>query len=322
MTFWNPISWWLELFGRSKLDPQPDEDPPDERPDPDADEVEIDDHPTPDPEVDDELEPAYQLRSVGAWCGWGSFVNDEAVRRDIAFAKALGLGRLDVIVNDHSAKRQPMPFGTYNKSRIALFCKRAVDEGLHVHLMTWCMPHREYLKGLGTQMIDLVGQCGARSVMFDAEEPWTNAARPLPWEEAGALAAEVMQAVPFGVTGIGYASSKKLGPLVRRSKYMVPQCYSTAGNTLDPATASPRLSAGWKSKFGDRELVVGLAGYRQEGRPGYTKERFMTTAFNAALSAMPTDIVYWSLRQIRASRTTANIIRGLAQRASHRADTP
>ena len=315
-TPWSAWSWWFERLraGQIQIPWQTDEDPPEDRPvigEPHETDTE-------DP-VSDETETEWAVRSVGCWVGFGSFVKNSSIERDIAFAKKLGLGRLDVIVNDHSAHRMPRDFGTYNKSRITALCKRAVEEGFAVHLMTWCMPHENYIRQLGTQLTDLLGECGAQSIQLDAEEPWTNARKPMNWEEAGALMAEVLDPVPFGVTGIGYASTKKLGPLVRRAAYMVPQCYSTAKNKLNPVTACPGLVDRWRRKFGDRDVVVGLAGYRQQGRPGYTKDRFMTTAFDAATSTKPTDIVYWSLRHVRGSRSTANIIQKLAQSASRRA---
>jgi hypothetical protein len=318
---WNPFDWWWQLFKVGKLVPHPDEDSPEDRDftpvedndsGPMVDEGEVDEHEPTVPIVISPPLPA-TLRGVGAWTGYGSFGDTADMARDVAFAKWLGLSRLDVMVNDHSAKRQPRDFDTYNKGRIAAFCKRAVGEGIAVHLTTWIMPHEKYLRQMGTQMTDLLGQSGAQSVMFDAEEPWTLAAKAMKYEEAGALVGEVMGPVPFGVTGIGYASGPKLGPLVRRAKYMAPQCYSTKGNTLDPKKAAVQLSNLWRNRFGDRELVVGLAGYNQDGRPGYTKQSFMTAAFETAKRAQPTSIVYWSLRNIRASRSTANIIRDLAR---------
>lgn len=320
MIGWNILTWWLQVLRHGDNEAGEDEaerpDPPD--PDP-ADTIEDPGLHIAEPSVEPVPAPGpWRLRSVGAWTGSSSISSTAAIERDVRFCKALGLGCIHLVVNDHSAKREPMDFGTYNKKNIIAFCKRATDEGIAVHLMTWCMPHEGYIRGLGTQMVDLVASAGARSVELDAEEPWVNARRPMRYEDAGALMAEVLAPVPFGVTGIGYASTPKLGPLVRRAKYMTPQCYSTAGNKLDPAKASKQLVGMWKGKFGAREVVVGLAGYRQSGRPGYTKARFMSTAFECALTVLPTDIVYWSLRQIRASRETANLIRAFAQKASHR----
>lgn len=319
---WNPLTWWLEILQHAHADPEDhlDETPPEERiPPPDPPPPEI-----VDTAVDsiEDLKP-WRLRSVGAWTGYGSFVSEATMVRDLTFAAKIGLSRLDVIVNDHSGDRSPRDFGTYNKAKIIAFCQRAVQQGFSVHLMSWCMPHEGYIRDLGRQLTDLAGQCKADSIQLDAEEPWTLARHPMNWEEAGELMAEVI-GVPFGVTGIGYASSSKLGPLVRRAQYMVPQCYTTSGNTLNPLTAAPKLVGMWEHKFGKRDVVVGLAGYRQlskDGgppRPGYTKETFMTAAFNAAQSVEPTDIVYWSLRHIRSSRSTVNVIAKLSQAAQKR----
>lgn len=308
---WNPMDWIWQLFQAGKLTEQPDEDPPEDKKDR-AEPGAVDEVVEPEDEqtapIDVPATPLVSKVSVGAWTGSGSITNTDDMARDVAFAKWLGLTRLDVMVNDHSAKRQPRDFDTYNKGRVAAFCKRAVAEGIEIHLTTWCMPHERYIQQLGVQMTDLVGECGARSICLDAEEPWVNAVRPMSWEAAASLMDDVLDA-PFGVSGIGYASKTKLGPLVRRAQYMVPQCYSTSGNSLDPKKAAVQLSNLWRSRFGNRPLVVGLAGYKQDGRPGYTKAQFMKAAFDTARRADPISIVYWSLRHIRASRTTANLIR-------------
>ena len=138
-TPWSVWSWWIEALNSAKLEPNSDEDPPEDRVNPDPEDTE-------DGQSEDEPEDEpWALRSVGCWVGFGSFVKNSSIDRDLAFAKRLGLGRLDVIVNDHSASRSPRHFGTYNKSRITAFCQRAVEEGFSVHLMTWCMPPSDEL---------------------------------------------------------------------------------------------------------------------------------------------------------------------------------
>jgi hypothetical protein len=304
---WGPFAWWFDLIKQGKIDPQPDEDPREDR------------GTTVDELTGTLTDPKpWKLRSVGAWVGWGTFGSNSSMERDLKFARQLGLGRLNVICNDHSTARAPRGFDTYNKSRISMFCRRAVDEGFSVHLMSWWMPHESYIREGAEQLRMMASDSGAQSVELDAEEPWTRAQDPMPWAEAAELTASELGDLPFGVTGIGYTPKNKVGPLVAKASYMVPQCYATGNNDLDPATAPPHLCRRWQSAFGERELVVGLAAYKQQ-RAGYTKEKFMTQAFHAAESMHPTDIVYWSLRHIRASRTTANIVRKLCQRAEHRA---
>ena len=297
-----PWDWLLDLQRAREKDGCSDEDEPPFRTG-DAED---------DPLRDVELEP-WQLGNVGAWVGFGTFRTNNGIDRDLKLAAELGLTRLDVIVNDHSSARDPRDFGTYNKSRIETLCKRATDQGIEVHLMSWWMPHADYIHEGAKQLVDLVDRCGAKSVMLDAEEPWTQARHRMDWNSAAALTAQRFGDTTWGVTGIGYAPIDKLKPLVERSDYMVPQCYSTSRNSLDPTTAAPKLCGRWRRVFGDRPLVIGLAAYRQKGRIGYTKDRFMTTAYEAAKSQQPTDIVYWSLRHIRTSHTTSKIIKKLTR---------
>ena len=304
---WTPWDWLLDLHRAAQEEGScPDEDEPPFRT------GDAEDQPLSDLALELEIDP-WKLGNVGAWVGFGTFRNNAGIDRDLKLADELGLTRLDVIVNDHSGSRQPRVFSTYNKSRIEALCKRANDQGIEIHLMSWWMPHASYIHEGAKQLVDLVDRCGARSVMLDAEEPWTQARRRMDWDDAAALTAQELREITWGVTGIGYAPTDKLKPLVELADYMVPQCYSTSRNSLDPATAAPKLCGRWRRVFGDRPLVIGLAGYRQKGRIGYTKDRFMTTAYAAAKSQHPTDIVYWSLRHIRSSHTTSKIIRKLTR---------
>lgn len=330
MIGWSVISWWLEVLQRAKIESCSDEDCREDRPhDPDPEEEKPDEIPE-DVELGDldRGEQPWALGRVGAWVGAGSFRTNSGATATLDFAAKLGLGRLDVICNDHSAKRKPQSFGTWNKSRLETFCRMAVDRGFEVHLMTWCMPHDVYLNGMVEQMSELYAKCRASSVQLDAEEPWTNARRPLPYDDAAKIVIDGFgrENVPYGVTGIGWASSKKLGPLMAGAAYGVPQCYSTARNNLNPKTSTSFLVGLWRKRFprppeNPLPLVIGLAGYRQSGRPGYTKERFMTAAFDGALAVEPVDIVYWSMRWIRKYRSTANLIRKFTEQASARAGT-
>lgn len=341
MIGWNPLSWWLELLRTGQIPTQDDETPPDERgaPETSAHREESD----PDLAVvtgEHDLQPVpYQLQNVGAWVGAGSYGSNSAIEATLDFAKKVGLGRLDVIVNDHSAKRAPRDFGTFNKSRIETFCLRALDAGFEVHLMTWCMPHEKYLRGMVDQLGTLAGNVKVLhakgreicSIQLDAEEPWTHAKNPMPWAEAAQIVIDGfgengIVPIPYGVTAIGWASGKKLRPLMAGAHYGVPQCYSTARNNHNPATMTGQMLSIWRDRFprgpDEAPLIfdVGLAAYRQSGRPGYSKERFMREAFNAAIGAQARSVVFWSLRWIRNYRSTANIVAKLAhEHAAHRA---
>jgi hypothetical protein len=299
----NPFAWISQLVTATQAKRFDDEEPFDEENgDPDA-EVE--------PVVIPDAKPTdrrHVLR-VGAWAGWGSMSNDKAIARDVAFAKSVGLSRLDIVCNDHAGDRAPRAFGTYPEDRIVALALAAFDAGLEVHLMTWCMPHAEYLGGMASTMLRLTKRCGAASVQLDAEEPWTQAKSPMAYDSAAELVASLLLGVRWGVTGIGYTPVNKVGPLITQSDYMVPQCYSTTSSGLSPGTVAPRLVARWRGHFGDRELVVGLAGYRQGGIPGHTVDSAMRAAFKGATEVGASAAVYWSLRHLRTNKGVANTLK-------------
>lgn len=274
------------------------------------------------------IEPATRvLERFGAWCGSGSMASAATIKRDVAFARWLGLTRLDVIVNDHSASRSERDFDTYPRTKIVALCSAATQAGLEVNLMSWIMPHERYLIEGVKILLELLEQTDASSVMFDAEEPWTQARRPMPYADAAAIVAETLKAHGWGVTGIGYASAEKLGPLVKLAAYMVPQAYVTSGTpNLDPAHDPFALAKHWQKIFGLRDLVVGLAAYHQTGIPGYSVDQALRASFASANAAKPIAISWWSLAQIRSSSKVANAIRGLVTQQNEqllpRAPTP
>lgn len=220
------------------------------------------------------------VRRVGAWTGSSSMASPRAIRDAVNFAKAVGLGRLDVIVNDHSAWRAPTRFTTYPTVKIVALVHDARAAGLDVHLMSWVMPHRDYLLGARDALLPLLERTGASSLQFDAEEPWTQATKPMPYGDAAELVralfprAQTMEDelnVMVGVNAIGYAPAEKVGPLLSVADYVVPQCYSTSTSKLDPSTVVARLMRRWRKVFTFKptcNFVVGLAAYRQSGIPG------------------------------------------------------
>lgn len=271
------------------------------------------------PEDGLEADEAIGITRVGAWAGLSSMASPVAIKRDVGFARWLGLSRLDVIVNDDSGERDPIPYRTYTRSNVEALCNAAREAGLAVHLMTWIMPHREYIEGAAEVLTRLAEDVGAESIVFDAEEPWTLARKRLHWTEAAALIEDAFAGKRLGVTGIGYAAAEKLGPLARVCDYLVPQCYATASNAddgIEPGTVVARFANRWRRVFGaDRPIVAGLAGYRQVGIPGHTPATALRAAFNGAESDPEIrEAVYWSLGQIRANAAVARTIRELAAR--------
>jgi hypothetical protein len=276
--------------------------------------------PEPDEAARDDPGPPEQddigIGRIGAWAGRASMRTPTAITRSIAFARSIGLGRLDVIVNDHSKARAPRAFDTYPRAEIVALADEANAAGMHVHLMTWIMPHPSYIAQAADVLRELVDDCGAHSVMLDAEEPWTLATQRMPYDKAAELVGDRFDGVRLGVTGIGYADADKLGPLARECDYLVPQCYSTSSSRLDPGTVVPKFAGRWRRVFGaDREIVVGLAGYRQTGIAGYTPEAALRAAFaGAEADAEAREVVYWSLGQLRDTPTAARVVRSFTAR--------
>ncbi len=260
-------------------------------------------HPRKDPDSGEEPAQRMPLSDVrcGAWAGWSSMVNDAAIRRNLAMATKVGLSRLDVIINDHSVARAPRPYDTYSPSRIVALCKAASDAGLDVHITTWVMPHRAYIERMGLELHEIVARTKIASVTLDTEEPWTLARSPMGWLEAAELVKASMGEIRWGVTAIGFASATKLGPLVKRAAYGLPQCYATNNpETARPEDVAPRYVKRWREAFGIEEIVVGLAAYNQRGIPGHTVESAIRAAYQGARAIAPgSDVSWWSLSAIR-----------------------
>lgn len=283
---------------------------------------EVNDEQPHEPEAHPPTAKTYRVRRVGAWAGWSSMDTDAAVRKSIAVAQSAGLGRLDVIVNDHSTSRRERPFDTYPSQRVDRICKAAHDVGIETHLLSWLMPHRKYIERATAELVELTKNTGSLSMCFDAEEPWTRAVSPMAYPEAAELVEHGMGSTRWGVTAIGYASPSRLGPLVRLASYLLPQCYSTNNpKTPPPEVVVPRLVAHWKKVFptfsaGEQQLVVGLAAYDQDGIAGHTAAQAIRASFLGAEQSKAVDVVYWSLGAIRKNPKVAAAIRELASRAS------
>lgn len=253
------------------------------------------------------------VRKVGAWTGWASMANDKAVAATIKAATFLGLKRLDIIVNDFAAAREPTDFSTYDKRQIVALAKAAAGEEIDVHLMTWIMPHGTFIEAAGHQLRDLAQQTGARSIQFDAEEPWTQAKKALPYAEAAKRISTYFAGATLGANAIVYTPAAKFGPLAEVCNYLVPQAYATSSSGLDPTTVVPKAAHRFRALFGkNKTIVAGLAAYRQPPK-GYTVESSMRAAFAGAVND-PTihDVVYWSLGQIRQSAAVTKVVRALA----------
>lgn len=263
-----------------------------------------------------ELPPVFEppqprdVKIVGAWAGSSSLRNPI---RDVDFCKNHNINRIDIIVNDHSAWREPKDFTLRNDSKLVRLADLAHRAGIEVHLMSWCMPHEKYIVQSAEKLIPLAKLMNAKSIQWDAEEPWTKARKRLPYEEAATILKESFEKLhcDMGVNGIGYASGNKLGPLISICDYAVPQAYATAKNGMHPKKSPQKFHNRWRDKFG-KPIVMGLAAYRQKGISGHTQAQAIAAGIEGtnALGTVDT-VIYWSLYHIRKNKEIAGAVKNI-----------
>ena len=85
-------------------------------------------------------------------------------------------------VNDASwardAGRRNRPFRIYSSAKLNTQFMEAIDAikscGAAIHYLSWITPHRSWGQGMVDTMFELCARTGARSLLLDAEEPWTK----------------------------------------------------------------------------------------------------------------------------------------------------
>lgn len=236
---------------------------------------------------------------IGAWCRRPRFA-------DIEFAASIGLNRLDVMVNEMAKDRAPRKFDLdWDVNSYRNVVGKAQQEGIQVHFTSWLMPHAEFCKQAVDQLRGLLSETGAAGVMFDVEEPWTQAIRPH-YGDAVSIMTEGMKGIWWGVTGIGWAS-KWVQNIAAAATYVVPQLYATSTSKLDPNEFGGPMQhwAKW-----NHNVVPALAAYR-------------TTAAKIRESwaeVTPADtVLFWALRHIKSNATYAKTIAALAKQGKQAA---
>jgi hypothetical protein len=249
------------------------------------------------------------IKTVGAWCGSSSLAHPE---RDVDVALELNINRLDVVVNDHSKSRSPRRFTVRDGQKIKTLCKRAQDNGIETHLMSWIMPHKAYIDRAAQLLVPLCEEVGASSLQWDAEEPWTKATHRMRYADAANCMADKFSglACEMGVAAIGFTPVDKVGPLADICDYMVPQAYSTRTSGVKPGFGQKRIHGRYATKFG-KKIVMGLAAFRQKDIPNHSVESAMVTCINQANDLNCDTIIYWNLPAIRGSKAVGGVIRSI-----------
>lgn len=219
---------------------------------------------------------AYLLASrrseLGAWCGRGAIATDAAIAGTIARAKAAGVQRLDLFVNDASADltQGPIAFHLYDRARVVAACAAFKAAGLRVSLTSWATPRPDWIAGM-VEVGKLASEVGADEITLDLEEPWTVIASrddAAIGEVTRQLFAGLRSAFGgrIGVTCIVYANLRVLGPAIKLADLVLPQAYAVAGNTAGkPIGWLERVAVERYTPIG-KPIVLGVAAY---GVPGY-----------------------------------------------------
>ncbi len=271
--------------------------------------------------------PAETLSGVGAW-SYSAMLSGKGLAAGVKAVRGLKLTDLYMTVNDNTGRRidgawkQRRDFHLFRPSAEIVKAIRAYrDAGVRVHVMTWIMPQVSFTQEMSV-LADLCSEGGATSLLLDAEEPWTSSGFRGDWNEAASrvFAALSGMSVPIGATVIPLHSVKKAGPIVRGSTYVLPQGYSTNRYGPEPGQSPhPRYYPGpmqtlavEKVKAYGLPIVMGLAAWNQDGAGGLGIKAAMRAAVTATLAQGVSQVAYWWMPTIEASRTIADVVRSLS----------
>lgn len=263
--------------------------------------------------------------TIGMWVGNATLASKN-YKDHVKFAVDHGINRFDLVVNDHSKARGPREFDIRDRDRIMRVVDECHKKDVQVALLSWIMPHEKYLRQMGEILVPLAKQIECVDCGLDAEEPWMLAQGGLSYAEAGALAGEVLSELhcPVSVTGIAYASVRKMKPLMDEAAIARVQSYPTRSSKRDPVTSAAKDFKRYTKYFAkDRpagapplQVEVALPCYRQTNmkvRRGnklvpISAEASLRTAATAALKLRQRQVVYWWLPALMANKTVARTI--------------
>ncbi|MDF0673069.1 MAG: hypothetical protein P0120_01825 [Nitrospira sp.] len=206
--------------------------------------------------------------------------------------------------------------------------------GIGIHLVTWIKPTKRYIEGCAAVTLPLCEKIGARSLLFDAEEPWYGKLPKLQLsqKQSQQIAEEYFCAAfgdspcCLGVTHIvgdrGNDGIKKtIGPLVQACDYSLPQAYtniaSKDGCVNKPGCLQARAAEKW-STF-NRTIVMGLR-TKSPTRRAWEQDIKITDGINIMSSAPFVsghiqEIAYWWLPAL-GFRERQKFFKSLNRRAS------
>ena len=192
--------------------------------------------------------------------------------------------------------------------------------GVSPHLVTWLRPTERYMAAAAERLRPLCMTFGARSLMFDAEEPWTHHPSLRGNSEAKAQAfldrhwSFDYWPCALGVSGITFIPAA-VRPLARRCQYVLPQAYSVArASAVYRPGVTQRLAHEHWQAFG-KPIVMGLAAWNLNRHGGLSQAGAMQAAIAASEDLGVSEVAYWSLRWVVESAARSEFIRQAGAKA-------
>lgn len=247
------------------------------------------------------------ITSVGAWAQYAQTTDPEA---SVEIALQANVTTVSIMVNDYSKDRDDRPFETRDVATIQRFADLLHQAGIEVTLTSWIMPYADFITEAANQLIPLCASTRAVELIWDAEEPWTQANDPMDYDAAAQLMAD--QFAPLGpagttlaVSGIAWVSSTLAG-LAAACPRWYPQCYATTNEgSGGPTTVVNNGINQWRSKFGDSgEFTIGLAAYAQPTPPSEYMQPCLDQVYAAAIPR----VCYWDLGAIGARADVSQFV--------------
>ncbi len=245
-------------------------------------------------------QPTPVQRQIGAWVM-------HPTAEQLSMARRIGITRIDLMINDHSKDRRPTEFRC--NDGVDDDAKMIRDLGFDLHFTSWVMPHQPFVAKACDVLSQLVIDHGAISVMWDAEEPWTQAIGGNT-RDAAADIGRRMAGCRMGASGIGYADLHDHDPevlyLVDVCDYVVPQVYVTSDSGLRH-NSMRRVLERWSF---DKPILAGLAAYAQTF-DGLSTGPNMLRSWE---KVRDTDgVCYWAMRHIAKNRDAQTAIEKFAK---------
>jgi hypothetical protein len=248
---------------------------------------------------------------VSAWLPYSDSLTPE---KTVAEMKTAGISTAVIMCNDFSTARGPTGFKTFDVAKLGAMASACRASKIPVWLCSWLMPHDIFVDGAIRQMAALRDATEAELIMWDAEEPWTEATGTFNRARSSARLQAAFGSANMGVTAIGSAPLE-VQPLAEVCSVWVPQAYATlttiAKGQARPSEVVPYSLRWWRERYGEPSAgwVIGLAGYDQADEPATTMQ---PPILDVRVAAMP-KVCYWTSNSVAARPEVAEFVADLTR---------